>query len=81
MHPVDEQPKCPNCNAILEGKPSRKQECPYCHRLILVRDRRLVTEEQAAIMDWLFRLEGYGVTRGDFDRHRDELSIEFGFLE
>jgi hypothetical protein len=79
MYPIDEQRECPNCKAIQEAKPSRKHECPYCHKLILIRDRRLVTEEEAAILDWLSRLEGYGVTRGDFDKHRDELSIKFGF--
>lgn len=70
--------KCPNCNMTLPARPTRKQECPHCSRLILVRNGELVTEEQASILDWLARLEGLGVTRKDFDKHRSELSKQFG---
>ena len=72
------KPNCPNCDVVLEKKPTRKQECPHCGRLILVRNRKLVTQEQAKIMDWLLRLEGFGITRNGFDKQRDELSKQFG---
>jgi len=63
---------------VLQAKPTRKQECPHCNKFILVRNGELVTEEQATIIDWLIRLESFGVTQRDFDKHRDELSKQFG---
>ncbi len=72
------KPKCPNCNQALPVKPTRKQECPHCGRCIFVRNGQLVTEEQATIMDWLVHLELFGITRKDFDKHRQELSKQFG---
>lgn len=71
--------KCPSCNVTLETRPTRKQECPHCKKLILVRDGELVTEEQAVILDWLGSLENFGITRKIFDEHRDKLSKKFGF--
>ncbi|RJP46306.1 MAG: hypothetical protein C4583_19210 [Anaerolineaceae bacterium] len=72
------KPKCPNCNLELQTRPSRKENCPYCGDFILVRHGKLVTEEQAKVMDWLVRLEIFGVTRRDFDRQREALSKQFG---
>lgn len=72
--------KCPNCNFILADKPVRKQKCPQCDNYILVRNGELVTEEEANILDWLLRLEHFGVSRRDFDKHRKELSQQFGQL-
>ena len=69
---------CPNCGIELQIKPTRKKECPHCGGFILVRNGRLVTEEQATIMDWLARLEAFGVTRREFDKQRDQLSKQFG---
>lgn len=43
-----------------------------------MRNGQLVTEEQATIMDWLVHLELFGITRKDFDKHRQELSKQFG---
>ena len=72
------KPKCPNCSSVLQAKPTRKQACPYCNKLILVRNGELVTEEQATILDWLGTLEYFGITRKDFDEQRSELSKKFG---
>ena len=72
------KPKCPNCGLELQTKPIRKEKCPHCGGYILVRHGELVTEEQAKIMDWLVRLEVFGITRKDFDRQRDALSKQFG---
>jgi hypothetical protein len=73
------KPKCPNCNSVLQAKPTGKQACPYCNKFILIRNGELVTEEQAKISDWLGTLENFGITRKVFDEHRSELSKKFGF--
>lgn len=78
MQLFQRKPKCPNCDMALQIKPTRKQECPHCGKFILVRNGEPVTAEQAAIMDWLVRLESLGVTRKDFDKQRNELSKQFG---
>lgn len=72
------KPKCPNCNSVLQAKPTRKQECPYCNKFIFVRNGELVTDEQATILDWLGTLEYFGITRKYFDEQRRKLSKEFG---
>jgi len=74
------KPKCPTCNSTLADKPKRKKKCPNCDNYILVRKGQLVTEEEANIMDWLLRLEYFGITRRDFEKHRKELSQQFGEL-
>jgi len=74
------KPKCPNCNFTLADKPVRKQKCPQCDNYISVRNGELVTEEEANILDWLLRLEHFGISRRDFDKHRKELSQQFGQL-
>jgi hypothetical protein len=70
--------KCPNCNAVLQSKPTRKQECPRCGKSIHVRVGELLTEDQATVKDWLVHLERFGITQRDFDRHKRELSLQFG---
>lgn len=71
--------KCPHCRAALDPKPKRKAKCRYCGQAFVVRGGVLLTEEEAAIQDWLSRLESLGVTRKDFDSHRQQLSRQFGF--
>lgn len=72
------KPKCPNCNSELTIKPTRKQKCPHCGNEILVRSGKLLTEDEALILDWLVRLEGFGVTRDTFVQSRDMLTNKFG---
>jgi len=74
------RPKCPNCNFKLTDKPVRKQKCPQCNNYIFVRNGELFTEEEVNILDWLLRLEHFGISRRDFDKHRKELSQQFGQL-
>ncbi|HKZ51257.1 MAG TPA: hypothetical protein VJ256_05805 [Dehalococcoidia bacterium] len=62
----------------MEEPPKRKKKCPHCGHYILVRGGKAVTEDEAFIMDWLVRLEPFGVSRRDFDRNRQELSRQFG---
>ena len=70
--------KCPACGNLLEEKPKRKQICSHCGNAILVRDGKLVTEEGAFIIDWLMRLEYFGVSRKDFNQARNQLTKQFG---
>lgn len=72
------KPTCPYCKQALESAPTRKTRCPHCGRHILVRAGRLVTEDEASTTDWLARVAHLGVSRRDFDRHREELSKQFG---
>jgi len=78
MRLFQRKPKCPTCGNTLQTKPRRKQKCPHCGNLILVRAGQLVTEEEALISDWLIRLEGFGVSRKDFDKTQKQLSKQFG---
>ena len=72
------KPKCPTCNSQLKEKPKRKQKCPHCGNEILVRSGRLVSAEEAFIIDWLASLEFFGVTRDNFIQTRDRLTKKFG---
>lgn len=78
MRLFETKPKCPYCNATLPAKPTRKQKCPNCAQPILVRQGELVTEERAEIIDWLARLETFGITQRDLDRQRSQLTRQFG---
>jgi len=70
--------KCPTCNSELIDKQTRKQKCPHCGNEILVRSGKLLTEDEALTLDWLVRLEGFGVTRYTFVQSRDRLTDKFG---
>lgn len=70
--------KCPACGSLLEEKPKRKHICSHCGNAILVHAGKLVTEEGAFIIDWLLRLEHFGVSRKDFNQVRNQLSKQFG---
>lgn len=74
--------KCPYCKVEFEVKPSRKKKCSICGNYIYVRKGKLVTEENAHIIDWLQRLEGAGLTvsRKQFDEERQNLTKRFGKL-
>lgn len=71
------KPVCPNCNHSLETEPKRKSKCPHCAELIFVRQGKLVTEDEARIIDWLKFLEQFEITKEIFDQERDKLSDEF----
>lgn len=69
--------KCPSCKQVLSATPTRKQNCPHCGKLILVRGGELITEDEANIREWLLRLEWSNIKRNDFDNHRNRLSKKF----
>lgn len=70
--------KCPNCDSVLQSRPSQKQECPHCGCFILIRNGELITEEQSSISDWMSNLAYLGITQKDFEEQRNELSKKFG---
>jgi hypothetical protein len=45
---------------------------------MFVRGGDVVTEDEAATRDWLAAVAQLGITRTEFDRHREELSSQFG---
>ena len=71
--------KCPYCDAELNPKPKRKKKCPVCGKPIYVRKGKLLTEEEAAIEEWLNYLRKFDIDRKEFDTHREKLSQQFGF--
>ena len=73
------KPRCPYCGEALDAKPKRKKKCPHCGQPIFVRQGVLRTKEQAGTDDWLKRLEYLGITRKEFERHRQQLAKQFGF--
>lgn len=70
--------KCPYCGTLLEKKPARKKKCSNCGNYIFVRKGRLLTEDQKAVEEWLDSLAMFDVTEQTFNRHRKQLSKQFG---
>jgi hypothetical protein len=73
------QSKCPYCNQVLTPPPKWGKKCPFCGQQFMIRQGEPVTLEEAKFRDGLLLLEEYGVTRKDFDRHRADLTKQFGF--
>jgi len=65
---------CPYCQKPLDKKTVRKKQCPHCKNTILVRQGKLMTDEDATIKDWLTKLQGTGIDQATFDRKRQQLS-------
>ncbi|MEO0127659.1 MAG: phage minor head protein [candidate division WOR-3 bacterium] len=74
---------CPYCLKILSNVPKRKFKCPYCAKDIYVRAKQalfeshLLSEEESQVVDWFNKLQGYGFTRDDFRRKKEELAKKF----
>lgn len=73
---------CPYCGYKFEKIPKRKKRCPECENEIFVRWGKLYTEEEKDIKDWLdsYNIKELGITRDEFNKSRQELSKEFGFI-
>jgi len=73
---------CPYCGYKFEKIPTRKKKCPECENYIFVRFGRLYTEDEKDIFDWLngYNIQEIGITRDLFNKTRQELSKQFGFL-
>jgi hypothetical protein len=67
--------KCPYCNNVLDRKPSRKKKCPFCGKYIYVRNKKLVTEERANIIDELKR---FNFTDNQYKESKKILERKFG---
>lgn len=67
------KPRCPYCDHELQSKPKSNISCPQCERKIVVFQKKLHTQEDAHIAEWLHYLKPLGVTRRDFDRNKKEL--------
>jgi len=66
--------------AQLEIAPKKKKNCQYCGQAIFVRNKLLMTEDDAKIEDWLVRLAQFGITKNDLKKTRQILSEQFGVL-
>ncbi|MBN1637930.1 MAG: hypothetical protein JW866_03115 [Ignavibacteriales bacterium] len=73
---------CPYCGFGFEKAPTRKKKCPECENYIFVSSGKLYTEDAKSVKDWLenFWVRQLGITQKMFDKTREELSGEFGFL-
>jgi len=69
---------CPYCGIHLENSITRKQQCPHCQKNIFVRSSELVTEDESVTLDWLVKLESFGIDRRAFEIERNKLSKQFG---
>jgi len=71
---------CPYCGVKLAKIPKRKKKCPNCENYIFVSKGKLYTKEEKDIRDWLIRVEHLGISRKVFNKAREELSSQFGFI-
>jgi hypothetical protein len=69
---------CPNCGVFLEKPPRRKSSCPHCGKLILVRNKELVSEDRANEIDAIKKLDMFGVDEDRFAKERRHLTEKFG---
>lgn len=74
---------CPHCKNIISQKIQRKKRCPFCGNDIYVRSKQKIfsssflNKEDAVAMDWLKKLEDFGIKDNDFINKRKELSEKF----
>jgi len=61
----------------LDKPAKRKKKCPHCKEYIFVRDEKMVTEEEAKALDWILKLEGYGITKHTFYQEQRNLKAQF----
>lgn len=82
LTPKPTKDTCPYCGFSFEKAPTRKKKCPECGNDIFVRWGELYTVEEKDIFDWLSRYETHelGITRDVFNKTRQELSKQFGFV-
>ena len=73
---------CPYCGVNLNPIPKRKKKCPECGNNIFVRWEMLYTEDEIYVKDWLdhYNAQKLGITKEIFNKTRESLSEEFGFL-
>jgi hypothetical protein len=67
---------CPYCLIELEQQPSRRKKCPTCGKLMIVRKGILITKEEADIQNVLKRLEQFGISKQQFTKHKQDLTVQ-----
>lgn len=69
---------CPYCGTVLEKIPKRKSSCPNCNNVIFVRNKKMVTERKATMLDFIKSSEIYGANEIEYLRIEEELKNKFG---
>lgn len=69
--------KCPYCKLVLDKPAKRKKKCPHCGKYIFVRNGKMFTNEDAKALDWVKKLEGYGVTKRTFSKECKNMEKQF----
>ena len=67
--------RCPNCQIVLDKRPSRKTKCKNCNKYIFIRSGNLFTEEQANIID---SLKMFGFSRDQYFEAEKQVMKKFG---
>nr|WAH99948.1 MAG: hypothetical protein OI716_00875 [Candidatus Methanoperedens sp.]WAI00102.1 MAG: hypothetical protein OI720_00720 [Candidatus Methanoperedens sp.] len=81
---IESEPICPSCKKTLNKRPTRKTRCPSCGNDIYVRSKprvfssTLLTKDESMAVDWLNKLENYGIGQKDYIDKREELTKKFG---
>jgi len=70
---------CPYCGVILEKIPKRQSPCPDCNNIIFVRNKKMVTEKKALMLDFIKSNEFYGANENEYKIMEEELTKKFGF--
>jgi len=70
---------CPYCGTVLEKIPKRKSTCPHCNNIIFIRNKKMVTEKNAIMIDFIKSNEFYGANEYEYLKIEDELRKKFGF--
>ena len=70
---------CPYCGTMLEKIPKRKSPCPNCNNIIFVRNKNMVTERKAIMLDFIKSNEYYGAYENEYLKIENELRQKFGF--
>lgn len=70
---------CPYCGSMLEKIPKRKSPCPNCQNIIFVRNKKMVTERKAIMLDFIKNCEFYGANENEYLRMEDKLKNKFDF--
>jgi len=69
---------CPYCNNKLDKIPKRKKKCPHCGNYIYIRNRKMVTENEAEKIDFIKYLEMYGISEKYYNQTEKKLTKKFG---
>lgn len=70
---------CPYCNNIIQEEIKRKSKCANCDKFIFVRAGRLLSKNDAAIFDWIKKLEIYEPhVKNLFEKEKELSKLKYG---